>query len=83
MNIKQPKDGEYIGLVIQSLGCRRFRVKCSDGNVRVCNIPNRKLPYIRDDYVVLVESWTIQSDTKGKIIWVYPKSQAEQLRRLL
>lgn len=73
---------EFIGLVEQRLGGSRMRVKCFDGNVRICRIPGRlkRRLWIRENDIVIVESWEIQGDEKGDVIYKYNKNQLPQLK---
>ncbi|MDD3263998.1 MAG: translation initiation factor eIF-1A [Candidatus Nanoarchaeia archaeon] len=73
---------EFIGLVEQRLGGSRMRVKCFDGNVRICRIPGRlkRRLWIRENDIVIIESWEIQGDEKGDVIYKYNKNQLPQLK---
>ena len=73
---------EFIGLVEQRLGGSRMRVKCFDGKVRICRIPGRlkRRLWIRENDIVIVESWEIQGDEKGDVIYKYNRNQVPQLK---
>jgi len=86
MRIRQANQelDEHIGVVIQCLGDRRFRIKCDDGLVRVGRVPNnKKFPFIRENYVVIVREWEVQSTTKCRIVYVYNKTTANRLRKII
>lgn len=73
---------EFIGLVEQRLGGSRMRVKCFDGKVRICRIPGRlkRRLWIRENDIVIVESWEIQGEEKGDVIYKYNRNQVPQLK---
>lgn len=81
--IRLPRGKESLGIVDQRLGAGRLRVRCLDGNVRVCRIPGRMKRYlwVRENDIVLVEPWEYSSDEKGDVIYKYRKSQVDWLRR--
>lgn len=80
--IKLPKGRETLGSVEQRLGGSRIRVRCADGNVRICRIPGRlkKFLWVREGNIVIVEPWEYGGDKKGDIIFKYRKNQADHLR---
>ncbi len=57
-------------------------VYCMDGNNRLCIIPKRyKRQFrIRENDVVLVMQWIVQSDERGDIIWRYSISDSNKLK---
>ncbi|RLJ09017.1 MAG: translation initiation factor eIF-1A [Candidatus Aenigmatarchaeota archaeon] len=83
LRVRTPKDNEVLGTIEELLGASRFRVACTDGHVRICRIPGkfRKRVNLRVGDVVLVEPWSVESEEKGDIVWIYTKTQAEWLRR--
>ena len=81
--IRLPKGKETLGIVDQRLGAGRLRVRCLDGNVRVCRIPGRMKRYlwVRENDIVLVEPWEYSHEEKGDVIYKYRHSQVDWLRR--
>lgn len=81
--IRLPRGKETLGIVDQRLGAGRLRVRCLDGNVRVCRIPGRMKRYlwVRENDIVLVEPWEYSSAEKGDVIYKYRKSQVGWLKR--
>ncbi|MCL4371809.1 translation initiation factor eIF-1A [Candidatus Marsarchaeota archaeon] len=70
---KLPSDGEVVGKVTKLVGATRFVVDCSDGNQRICIIPGRlrRMFWIKENDVVLVKPWIVQTNERGDIIWRY------------
>jgi translation initiation factor 1A len=83
VRVRTPKPGEILGFVEEMLGAGRFRVKCTDGNTRMCRVSGKfkRRQWVRLGDVVLVEPWTIEGDEKGNIIWKYKKVQSDWLER--
>lgn len=81
--IRTPRSPEVLGVVEQMVGGDRLRVKCDDGNERICRIPGklRKRVWMRPGDLVLVEPWVVQSNERGNIVFVYTRTQASWLRR--
>jgi len=81
--LRVPRRGEVFGTVEQMVGFDRLRVRCKDGHTRICRIPGkiRKRLWIRENDVVIVRPWAVQSEEKGDIIYRYTRTQVEWLRR--
>jgi len=81
--IRIPRQPEVLGIVEMMVGGDKMKVKCDDGNLRICRIPGRlrKRVWIRAGDLVLVEPWSAQSDERGDIIFRYTATQANWLRR--
>jgi translation initiation factor 1A len=81
--VRVPRRNEILGLVQQMLGTGRLRVKCLDGNVRLCRIPGRmrKRVWVREGDVVVVGLGDVKTDTKGDIAYRYTQDQVRWLRR--
>jgi translation initiation factor 1A len=81
--IRMPRQGEVLGAVEIMLGADKMRVKCDDGNTRICRIPGklRKRVWIKAGHLVLVKPWKVQSDKRGDIIFRYTPTQANWLMR--
>ena len=81
--VRVPRRNEVFGLVQQMLGMGRLRVKCLDGNLRLCRIPGRmrKRVWVREGDVVIIALGDIQSDTKGDVKYRYTQDQVRWLKR--
>jgi len=80
---RMPRGSEVLGTVEMMLGGDKLRVKCSDGNTRICRIPGklRKRVWIRVADLVLVEPWTTQSNERADVVFRYTQTQANWLKR--
>ncbi|MBI2547578.1 MAG: translation initiation factor eIF-1A [Candidatus Aenigmarchaeota archaeon] len=80
---RMPRGIEILGVVEMMLGGDKLRVKCYDGNTRICRIPGklRKKVWIRVGDYVLVEPWSAQSNERADIVFRYTSTQANWLRR--
>lgn len=81
--IRMPRNSEVLGIVEMMLGGDKLRVKCSDGNTRICRIPGklRKRVWIRLRDLILVEPWTTQPNERADVVFKYTPTQANWLRR--
>ncbi len=81
--IRTPRQNEVLGVVEEMVGGDRLRVKCDDGNARICRIPGklRKRVWIRVGNLVLIEPWVVQSNERGNVVFVYTSTQANWLKR--
>jgi len=81
--IRLPKNGEVFGVVEQMLGSDRLKVKCDDGNERICRIPGRirKRVWLKVGDLVLVSPWSVQGSSRGDIIFKYTPTQANWMKR--
>lgn len=81
--IRTPRHPEVFGVAEMMLGGDRLKVKCNDGNLRICRIPGklRKRVWIRVGDLVLVEPWSAQSEERGDIVFRYTATQANWLKR--
>jgi translation initiation factor 1A len=77
-----PVANDVLGIAIQMLGNDRIRVKCQDGQIRLCRIRGKmkRRFWIRQGDIVLVSPWNFQYDKRGDIYWRYRRNQAEWLR---
>lgn len=82
VRVRLPREGEFLGVVVQLLGANRMDVRCSDGKSRNCRVPGRfkRSMWLRRGYVVLIKPWPDNND-KGDIIFQYSSSAAQQLRK--
>lgn len=83
IRIRQPRQGETLGIIESMLGSNKLRVRCQDDKIRLCRIPGklRKHLWMREGDVVLVKPWDIQTDIKGDILTRYTQTQVSVLRR--
>lgn len=81
--IRLPREGEVLGIVEDFLGGDKVKVKCNDGNTRICRIPGRlrKKIWMRINDVVMIEPWKVQTKERGDVVWVYNPTQASWLKR--
>ncbi len=81
--IRTPRKPEVLGVVEQLVGGDKLRVKCDDGNERICRIPGkfRKRVWINQGDLVLVEPWKVQAHKRGDIAFRYTSTQANWLKR--
>jgi len=81
--IRLPQNGECLGVVEVMLGGDRMKVRCDDGNERICRIPGklRKRVWIKPGNLVLIKPWKVQSEKRGDIIFRYTITQANWLKR--
>lgn len=81
--VKLPRGSEVIGVLEQRLGGSRCKVRCLDGNTRVCRIPGRlkRRLWVRENDIVLVEPWEFGGDAKGDIIFKYRPTQVYWLKQ--
>ncbi len=80
--LKMPDHGEVVGTVVKLSGATKFVVHCSDSKERICIIPGRlrRAFWIKQNDVVIVRPWTVQSDERGDIIWRYSMLDISKLR---
>ena len=81
--IRTPRQSEILGVVEMMVGGDKLRVKCDDGNTRICRIPGRlrKRVWIRTGDLILIEPWSAQSNERGDVVFRYTATQANWLRR--
>ena len=72
-----------LAIVTQMLGSDKMRVECDDGKERIARIPGklRKRVWIRVGDLVLLQPWTVMSDTRADVVWRYTKTQANWMQR--
>lgn len=80
--LKLPDSGELIGVVIKIAGATKFMVRCMDGKDRLCIIPGRlrRRFWIKENDVVIVRPWVVQTDERGDIIWRYSMLDISKLK---
>lgn len=82
IRIRRPREGEFIGLIVQRLGGNRMEVRCTDGKTRNCRVPGRfkRSMWLRPGDIVLVQPWEFDND-KADIVFQYHTSAINQLRK--
>lgn len=80
--LKLPNPGEVVGRVVKIAGATKFFVKCTDEKERLCSIPGRlrRAFWIKENDVVIVKPWIVQSDERGDIVWRYSQMDMNKLR---
>lgn len=78
-----PRDDEVVGTVVKALGASKFQVFCTDNKERLCAIPGRlkRRFWVKENDIVLVKPWVVQSDEKGDIVWRYSLMDKELLKQ--
>lgn len=82
VRLPREKDRELLGVVLGLMGGSRMTVACKDGKERMCRIPGRmkNKVWVKEGDVVIIQSWEIEGDKKGDVIWRYNPMQARWLR---
>jgi len=80
--VKLPRGRQVLGIVEQRLGASRMKIRCLDGNTRICRIPGRlkRKLWVRENDIVLVEPWELNLNDKGDIIYKYQKNKVQWLK---
>ena len=83
VRVRLPRRGELLGVVEQLLGNVKFRVRCSDGKIRICRVPGklRRKLWIRPGNIVLVKPWDVQSDERGDVLFRYNPTHVSWLKK--
>ena len=81
--VKIPRNTEVLGRIEQRLGASRLKVRCMDGNTRVCSVPGKlkRRLWLREGDIVLVEPWEFGGDEKGNVIFKYKPTQVGWLKK--
>ena len=83
MRVRMPRGKELIGVIEESLGASRFKILCTDNKLRVCRMPGRfrRRMKISVGDIAIVVPWEVESDTRGDVVWIYTRTQANWLRK--
>lgn len=83
VRIRLPRGKEVLGILEQRLGGSRMRVRCFDGKIRICRVPGRlkKILWVREGDILLIEPWQFSGDDKGDVIYKYKHNQVDILRK--
>ena len=78
-----PRGREVLGIIEQRLGAGRILVRCFDGHSRNCRVPGRlrRMLWLREGDVVIVEPWENSSDDKGDVLYKYSPTGVDWLKR--
>lgn len=82
VRVRFPKQGEFVGIVVQRFGGNRMEVRSNDGKTRNCRVPGRykRSLWLRPKDIVLIKPWE-DDDNKADIIFKYSSSAINQLRK--
>ncbi len=86
-NIEMPKENQVFGYIEQCLGFSKYKVRCSDGFVRLCTIPGklkrrfRGRNKLKEGDIVIVQPWEIQGDERGDILHRYKYNEVLFLKK--
>ncbi|MEK6892931.1 MAG: translation initiation factor eIF-1A [Nanoarchaeota archaeon] len=80
--VRMPRNGEFIGVILQRLGGNRMEVLATDGKTRNCRVPGRykRSLWLRSKDIVLIQPWP-DDNSKGDVIFKYNSSAIIQLRK--
>ncbi|MBU0953146.1 MAG: translation initiation factor eIF-1A [Nanoarchaeota archaeon] len=83
VRVRLPRGKEMFGIIEELLGASRFRIRCKDGNTRLCRIPGKFRRRIRVSVgdAVIIEPWDIEPKDKADVVWIYNKTQNVWLRQ--
>ncbi|MDD5417925.1 MAG: translation initiation factor eIF-1A [Candidatus Nanoarchaeia archaeon] len=83
IRVKLPRGKQVIGFVEGNVGFCNFKARCTDDKVRLCRIPGKlkRNMWIRENNIVLVEPWPVQSDERGDIIYKYRDNEVYWLKK--
>ena len=83
--VRLPKADEQFAVVIEMSGGSRMRATCADGNTRMIRIGGKlkKRMWCRENDLILIRPWTIQSDKKADLVYRYlPTERKNILKRI-
>jgi len=83
IRVRMPRKGEVLGVDVALLGGGRMEVKCDDGFTRICRIPGRmrRKIWVRNNDLILVKPWTVQSEERADVIWKYSRAQSNWIEK--
>ncbi len=82
VRVKKPREGEFVGLIVQRYGGNRMEVQCNDGKVRNGRVPGRyrRKLWLRPGDFVIVVPWE-DNDEKADVVFKYQKNQKNALKK--
>ena len=83
VRVKLPQGNETLGILEQRLSGSRNRVRCLDGNTRICRIPGRlkRRLWVRENDIVLIQPWEHGGDERGDVIFKYKQNHVLFLKK--
>jgi translation initiation factor 1A len=80
--VRMPRQGQFIGIVIERLGGKRMSIKTTDGKTRNCRVPGRfsRKFWLRPGNIVMIEPWK-DDDEKGDVVYQYRPPEITQLKK--
>src|SRR3989344_8418432 len=80
--VRMPREGQFIGIVLERLGGKRMSIKTTDNKVRNCRVPGRfsRKFWLRPGNIVMIEPWP-DDDEKGDVVYQYRPNEISQLKR--
>lgn len=80
--VRMPREGEFIGVVVQRLGGNRMEVLATDGKTRNARVPGKykRSLWLRPRDIVMIKPWA-DDDSKADVIFKYNSSSINQLRK--
>jgi len=76
-----PKQDEMFAVVIEMTGGSRMRALCGDGKTRMIRIGGKlkKRMWCRENDLIIVKPWTIQSDQKADLVYRYLPTERKNI----
>ena len=80
--VRLPRQGQFIGIVLERLGGKRMSIKTTDKKTRNCRVPGRfrRKFWLREGNFVIIEPWPDDNE-KGDIIYQYRPNEIIQLKK--
>ena len=80
--VRMPRQGQFIGIVVQRLGGNRMFVKSTDNKIRNCRVPGRfsRKFWLRAGNFVMIEPWP-DDDNKADIVYQYRGGEISFIKR--
>ena|SRR3989344_7336392 len=82
VRVRQPRQGQLLGIVTQRLGGNRMMIKTKDQKLINCRVPGRfkRKFWLRVGNFVLIELWPDDA-AKGDVVYQYSKGEQYQLKK--
>ena len=79
--VRLPKQDEMFAVVIEMTGGSRMRALCGDGKTRMIRIGGKlkKRMWCRENDLIIVKPWTIQSDQKADLVYRYLPTERKNI----
>lgn len=81
--VRNPRQGEVIGIITRRLGASRMYVSCMDGKTRNCRVPGSKRRglWLREGDAIIVRPWEFD-DEKGDVEYKYTPTEVHKLKAM-